>query len=302
MPGADLWVNPGSLPRPPRAVVPGRHRPGHRADDAGQHERRPRVPAESQQHAHRALHPQRPARDDRGHRLPERAGRRGLPDRQPGQARHGDPVPDRRARRSGSRRRGRSASTTRSSSATTAASPDNWFFSANYTLSRLYGNYSGLASSDEITHADHRTCTSATAQQQAGSIARPGGNVNRAWDLDELLWDSHGNLDVARPPRDRPSARREAVWRVQPAVRHAGRRVLLRRAAARRSRPTSPRPTAPTSVRQRPRRHGPHAGADAHRPARRARAAPDGHQEPAARAERAEPLQPEDDAAHLQLT
>jgi hypothetical protein len=28
---------------------------------------------------------------------------------------------------------------------------NNWFFSANYTLSRLYGNYSGLASSDEIT-------------------------------------------------------------------------------------------------------------------------------------------------------
>ena len=28
---------------------------------------------------------------------------------------------------------------------------NNWFFSANYTLSRLYGNYAGIASSDEIT-------------------------------------------------------------------------------------------------------------------------------------------------------
>ena len=82
---------------------------------------------------------------------------------------------------------------------------NNWFVSANYTLSRLYGNYSGLASSDEVTHADHRRHRSTTAQQQAGSIARPGGNVNRAWDLDELLCDSHGNLDVlGRLATDRP--------------------------------------------------------------------------------------------------
>jgi hypothetical protein len=81
---------------------------------------------------------------------------------------------------------------------------NNWFFSANYTLSRLYGNYAGLASSDEIT-TPTQGGSSATAQQQAGSIARPGGNVNRAWDLDELLWDSHGNLDVlGRLATDRP--------------------------------------------------------------------------------------------------
>ena len=81
---------------------------------------------------------------------------------------------------------------------------NNWFFSANYTLSRLWGNYSGLASSDEIT-TPTTGGSSATAQQQAGSIARPGGNVNRAWDLDELLWDSHGNLDVVgRLATDRP--------------------------------------------------------------------------------------------------
>ena len=52
--------------------------------------------------------------------------------------------------------------------------------------------------------ADHRR-GSATAQQQAGSIARPGGNAGRAWDLDELEWDSHGNLDVVgRLATDRP--------------------------------------------------------------------------------------------------
>ncbi len=81
---------------------------------------------------------------------------------------------------------------------------NNWFFSANYTLSRLYGNYTGLASSDEISTPTTDT-TSATAQQQAGSISRPGGNANRYWDLDELLWDSRGNLDVlGRLATDRP--------------------------------------------------------------------------------------------------
>jgi outer membrane receptor protein involved in Fe transport len=81
----------------------------------------------------------------------------------------------------------------------------NWFFSANYTLSRLYGNYAGLASSDEITTPTTGSSGSTTPQQQTGSIARPGGNVNRAWDLDELLWDSRGNVDVlGRLATDRP--------------------------------------------------------------------------------------------------
>ncbi len=80
----------------------------------------------------------------------------------------------------------------------------NWFGSANLTISRLYGNYAGIASSDEI-----RTPTlnvgSATAQQQASSIFREGGNVNRGWDLDDAMFDSHGNLDVlGRLATDRP--------------------------------------------------------------------------------------------------
>ncbi|MEO8481214.1 MAG: TonB-dependent receptor [Acidobacteriota bacterium] len=79
-----------------------------------------------------------------------------------------------------------------------------WFFSANYTLSRLYGNYAGLASSDEVTTPTSGG-GSAVAQQQSSSISRPGGNANRAWDLDELLWDSRGNLDVlGRLATDRP--------------------------------------------------------------------------------------------------
>jgi hypothetical protein len=83
---------------------------------------------------------------------------------------------------------------------------NNYFFSANYTISRLYGNYAGLASSDEI-RTPTTGVSSAVAQQQAGSISREGGNVNRSWDLDELMWDSHGTLDVlGRLATDRPHA------------------------------------------------------------------------------------------------
>ncbi len=81
---------------------------------------------------------------------------------------------------------------------------NNWFGSANITISRLYGNYAGLANSDEISTPTTGT-SSATAQQQAGSIARPGTAAGRAWDLDELEWDAHGNLDVrGRLATDRP--------------------------------------------------------------------------------------------------
>jgi hypothetical protein len=83
---------------------------------------------------------------------------------------------------------------------------NNWFASASYTLSRLYGNYAGLANSDEIT-TPTTGVSSATTQQQAGSIARQGGNSGRAWDLDEVLADSRGNLDgvVGRLATDRPN-------------------------------------------------------------------------------------------------
>ena len=32
------------------------------------------------------------------------------------------------------------------------------------------------------------------AQQQVGETTTPGGNLTRSWDLDELMFDSHGNL------------------------------------------------------------------------------------------------------------
>jgi hypothetical protein len=71
---------------------------------------------------------------------------------------------------------------------------NRWFGSASYTLSRLFGNYPGLASSDEIL-TPTLGVSSATTQQQAGSISRQGGNANRAWDIDELLFTSHGATD-----------------------------------------------------------------------------------------------------------
>ena len=83
---------------------------------------------------------------------------------------------------------------------------NNWFGSASYTYSRLYGNYAGLASSDEILTPTTNVGV-ATAQQQASSISRPGGNANRAWDIDELLIDSHGGTPdgvLGRLATDRP--------------------------------------------------------------------------------------------------
>jgi hypothetical protein len=81
----------------------------------------------------------------------------------------------------------------------------DYFFSANYTYSRLWGNYSGIGSSDEISTPASGSTGAATSQQTTGSVARPGANDSRAWDLDELLWDSHGHNDVlGRLATDRP--------------------------------------------------------------------------------------------------
>jgi hypothetical protein len=73
---------------------------------------------------------------------------------------------------------------------------NGWFGSASYTYSRLYGNYAGLANSDEIT-TPTTGVSSATTQQQSGSISRQGGNANRAWDIDEVLFTSRGAVDAA---------------------------------------------------------------------------------------------------------
>ena len=152
----------------------------------------------------RQLHAQQPAPDDRGSRR-ARKRQRGLQVRQPRRGHRGDDGavgPDdgvcdaqaeaavRRARS----RRGRSASRTTGSAAPATST------AGCTATTRVSSN------SDEIsTPTTGRS--SGTAQQQAGSIARPGSSANRAWDLDELVWDSHGNLDVlGRLATDRPHA------------------------------------------------------------------------------------------------
>jgi hypothetical protein len=86
---------------------------------------------------------------------------------------------------------------------------NRWFCNASYTWSRLYGNYSGIASSDEI-----RTPTTdtgyATSQQPNVSTANPASNANRGWDLDEILFDSKGNFD----PRGRLATDRPHVFKL----------------------------------------------------------------------------------------
>lgn len=60
----------------------------------------------------------------------------------------------------------------------------SYFFNANYTYSRLYGNYSGLTSSDEF--------------------GRATPNVTRYFDLPPYGFDANGNTDNGRLATDRP--------------------------------------------------------------------------------------------------
>jgi hypothetical protein len=64
----------------------------------------------------------------------------------------------------------------------------NWYFNANYTLSRLFGNYSGLASSDEPHLVEGRLS--------------PG--VSRAFDLPFIGFTARGEKDNGRLQTDRP--------------------------------------------------------------------------------------------------
>jgi hypothetical protein len=61
---------------------------------------------------------------------------------------------------------------------------NNYYFNVNYTLSRLYGNYSGLASSDEA--------------------GRTSPGVNRFFDLPFIGFTAAGNPDNGRLATDRP--------------------------------------------------------------------------------------------------
>jgi len=79
---------------------------------------------------------------------------------------------------------------------------NSWFLGGSYVVSKLYGNYPGLVNTDEVTAPGR---VSVGAQEAFGQRTRPGTNASRAWDLDEMMFDSHGNLGVdGRLPTDRP--------------------------------------------------------------------------------------------------
>jgi len=62
---------------------------------------------------------------------------------------------------------------------------DNYYFNMSYTRSRLFGNYSGLASSDET--------------------GRAAPNTNRYFDMPWITYDAHGKLSNGLLPTDRPN-------------------------------------------------------------------------------------------------
>ena len=93
--------------------------------------------------------------------------------------------------------------------------------------SRLYGNYAGLGNSDEIS-TPTTGVSSSTTQQSGGSIARPGSTGSRAWDIDQILFDSHGNFVEGRLATDRPHVVKN-VRLLHHQVESGDRRLLLRR-------------------------------------------------------------------------
>ncbi|HXD31159.1 MAG TPA: carboxypeptidase regulatory-like domain-containing protein [Pyrinomonadaceae bacterium] len=62
---------------------------------------------------------------------------------------------------------------------------DNWYTNFSYTRSRLFGNYSGLSSSDET--------------------GRNAANTNRYFDMPWITYDSHGKLSNGLLATDRPN-------------------------------------------------------------------------------------------------
>lgn len=69
---------------------------------------------------------------------------------------------------------------------------NNLFFNASYTYSRLFGNFAGLASSDEA--------------QRGGGAGRNSPNVNRNFDIPYVGFTADGRPDNGRLATDRPHA------------------------------------------------------------------------------------------------
>lgn len=82
---------------------------------------------------------------------------------------------------------------------------NRWLGSASYVYSRLYGNYPGLSNTDEV-RSPTLGVSYGNAQNASGTVVRNGDAASRAWDLDEILFDSKGNKGVnGLLPTDRPN-------------------------------------------------------------------------------------------------
>jgi hypothetical protein len=69
---------------------------------------------------------------------------------------------------------------------------NNYYFNVNYTLSRLYGNYSGLSNTDELSPTGYN------------GLARSDPGVNRSFDLPFIGFTAAGGSDAGRLATDRP--------------------------------------------------------------------------------------------------
>ena len=76
-----------------------------------------------------------------------------------------------------------------------------WFLGANYTYSRLYGNYSGISDTDEIQAAGWAATQDPASK---GPVARDGSNTNLFYDADVFMATSKGIGTEGRLPSDRP--------------------------------------------------------------------------------------------------
>lgn len=68
---------------------------------------------------------------------------------------------------------------------------NNYYFNVNYTLSRLYGNYSGLQNTDELSGS-------------LNGLSRSDPGVNRNFDLPFIGFTAAGGFDDGRLASDRP--------------------------------------------------------------------------------------------------
>ena len=81
---------------------------------------------------------------------------------------------------------------------------NHFFFSGSYVYSRLYGNYSGIVSTDEVTPPSTGR-TSSLSQSFTGQATRPGTSSSRYYDLDYMQYDAHGKFgQFGLLPSDRP--------------------------------------------------------------------------------------------------